>query len=133
MSNFNYRELLYRIKNILFIFFLFGCINLIPNFYEQKIIGIVLIWLIIIYVLLMFFFYIKKDNNLNHSIMSNILGAFLYLYVYFIAKKYIATLGLKIDDLYYLINYVTIIIGMVGIIVTNFMALNVKKENKVIN
>lgn len=133
MDKFNYKELLYRIKNILFIFFLFGCINLIPSFYEQKIIGIVLMILIIIYVLFMFFFYIKKDDNLNHNVMINILEILLYIYVYFVASKYIANLGLEIDDLYFLINYITITIGMIGIVVTSFMSLNIKKENKVIH
>lgn len=126
MKNNKIGKLLYRIKNILFILFLLGCINLVPNLYEKGIMGILLLILFIIYSLFMLFFFLKKNSNLNNNIMNNILGIILYIYVYLISIKYLDTLGIEVSEMYFTINYIVLAISMIGMIFSSIVLISEK-------
>ena len=126
MKNKNIGKLLYRIKNVLFILFLIGCINLVPSLYEEGIMGILLLILFIIYSLTMFIFFLKKNSNLNNNIMNNILGIILYIYVYLISIKYLDSLGIELNEMYFTINYIVLSISMIGMIFSSIVLVSEK-------
>lgn len=116
-------KILYRIKNVSFLFFLFGYITLIPNIEQAGIIGKLFLATGIVYTLFIYLCYIKKNDNLNNNFFQNILTIFLYIYVFIIACKYnnIIKYGYVLNMQYFKINYLIIIISVIAISFNNIL------------
>lgn len=121
----NTNNVIYRIKNIAFFFFIAGYIKLIPNIFNQGIAGIIFLWLGIIYTLLMFVCYVKKNKDLNNNTFHNILSILLYLYIFFVASKYNQMIinNYTIDSLYFKINYLIASIAILGVGINSIILL----------
>lgn len=123
-------SIIYRLRNILFILFMIGLIKLIPNIKELDFIGTIFIIFVIVYLLLDLYFYGCKNKYLNNNNFQNILVILLYIYVFIVSQKYINSINdftYTIDNMYYLINYIIIVLAFICISVNNFILLSTKK------
>lgn len=124
-------NIIYRIRNILFILFMIGLIRLIPNIKELECIGIIFIILVFIYILIDLYCYGCKDKKLNNNNFQNILVIFLYIYVFIVSQKYINSINnftYVVDNMYYLINYIIISLAFICICINNFILLSLNKK-----
>lgn len=125
-------NVLYRIKNILFILFLLGFIKLLPNIKEIDVFGTIIIILVIIFSIIMFYCYGVKDKNLNSNSIQNFLTILLYIYVFIVSCKYTQSINNNlnsISNLYFIINYIIIVISMIGVSANNIVILRQKNKN----
>lgn len=111
-------NVLYRIKNIMFLVFLYGSIRLVSNMKEASLIGYITLIGIIIYSLIMFYLYTKKNNKLNENIANNFVSISLDIFVYLLSLK---SINQYMGIMYFKFNYIILIIIIIGIIINSFM------------
>ncbi len=123
-------NIIYRLRNVLFLLFMVGLIRLIPNIKELEFIGTIFIIFVFIYFLLDLYFYGCKSKELNNNKFQNILVIFLYVYVFIVSQRYINSINdftYEVDNMYYLINYIIISLALICISINNFILLSIKK------
>ncbi len=122
-------KIIYWIKNIFYLLYMFGYIKLIPNIYDAGFVGFLFLIFGIVYMLLIYYFMFLKNENLNNNIPQNILSIFLYLYVFLISCKYseISNLNIIVNMFYFKVNYLIIIISTFGVIMNNYL---ISRSNK---
>lgn len=109
-------------KQILFLFSIASLILLVPNIISIGTIGIFLIIISIIYILANSLLFIIKAKGINNNLVFNILNNFLYLYICLVAYKYLSSISSTtyvLNDLYFQINYLIIIISMLGVLLNS--------------
>ena len=124
-------HILYRIRNIMFLLFLYACIRLLPNLKEVGIIGNIFIVIVVIFSLTMLYTFFRKDNSINNSSIQNIVNVLFYIYVFLVAQKYIessTSLVYEIKNIYFIINYIIFIIAIIGITLSNIFLLIASNE-----
>jgi hypothetical protein len=126
------KKILSITKIIFFLISIVGLILLMPNMLKIGITGIILIIVSIIYILANGMLFLLKIKRINNNLVFNILNNFLYLYIALVAYKYISstnTLNYVINNTYFKINYIIIVISMIGILVNAFIIIKNKNNS----
>ena len=124
------RKILYIVKQIFFIFYIIGLLQLIPNFYELKPIGIIVLIICSSYILLELLSFIIKKADLIYSAKNNILSIMLYIYTAILINRYtvaINTSSYELNITYFKINYMIMTALTTIIIINNIILLKNKK------
>lgn len=120
-----FNKIFYRIKNLLFLLFLYGNIKLIPKLNSVGTIGKIYLIMVVIYTLFIAYAYFKKSDQLNSNITNNIISMVLYIYVYLISTRV-----LNIQMLHYFnVNYIIVFILMIQIFINSILLINNKNKN----
>jgi len=119
LDKINKYNVLYIIKNIIFIIFLFTIVKIIPNLFEIGIIGLIFTVILILYIIIEMLLFAIKDKNIKKSNINNTITITLYIYIIMIAIKYLDSansIEYIINPTYFKINYVIAMFGIVGLI-----------------
>ena len=127
-------KIFYMIKNMFFIFFLISIIVLVPNILEMNIIGNIFLIIVISYIILELGVFTLKDKETNNNILHNILSIMLYVYICLIAYRYIDSIeniNYVVNPLYFKINYILAMVGIMGICL-NLVTTLLNKDEKLL-
>lgn len=117
------------IKSGLFILFIYSLIKLIPNIYAMGVLGIIFLCITFIYILSLGISYLIKDESVNYDFVRNSMNILIYIYLSFVAYRYVNSVNSStyiIKDIYFIINYIIAMIGMLGSMFDTLTILNNK-------
>lgn len=117
------------IKSGLFILFIYSLIKLIPNIYAMGALGIIFFGITFIYILSLGISYLIKDESVNYDFVRNSMNILIYIYLSFVAYRYVNSINSTtyiIKDIYFIINYIIAMIGMLGSMFDTLTILNNK-------
>ena len=93
------------------------------------VLGIIFLCITFIYILSLSISYLIKDESVNYDFVRNSMNILIYIYLSFVAYRYVNSVNSStyiIKDIYFIINYIIAMIGMLGSMFDTLTILNNK-------